>query len=355
MKAFFTSVVLLVGLLGCRASSDGATNPFPLPVVPPLESVPYALLGSGKVAFERIGGSGGYGAIYVIDATAMSSAHVFDNTVTWGPVLSPNGLRLAYSAWTDGNTLYDVYVANIDGTGVQAATRFPQLEGPPTWSPDGAKIVVAAEAGGSLIFDVYSQSPVANPGDLTQLTHFTAGPGGALDCPIIIDNQAPVAISARGELAFACSYGEIDVLSSSGTLLASYKPARNDRRHWPNVFSPSWSPDGTRLAFVETTADSVTNYGLVGLAVKVMNADGSNVATVATVASMAGSSASALGGWIGPNNLSLCWMPDGSRLVFNIPESQLVGHLWVVRADGTGLAQLTSAPGAWDRSVSCSR
>jgi WD40-like Beta Propeller Repeat len=352
MKAFFTSVILLVALFGCRASSDGATNPFPLPVVPSLESVPYSLLGSGKVAFERIGGSGGYGAIYVIDATAISSAHVFDNTVTWGPALSPDGVRLAYVAYSDNATLYDVYVANIDGTGVQHATRFTGQEGPPMWAPDGAKIVVAGSVGSSVVHDVYSQSPVTNPGDVTQLTHFAPGAGGSLDCPIIIDNEEPVAVSTQGMLAFACFFGEMDVLSSSGTLLASYKPPRNDRRHWPNVFSPSWSPDGTRLAFVETTADSVTNYSLVGLAVKVMNADGSNVATVA---SMAGSSASALGGWIGPNNLSVCWMPDGSRLVFNIPESELVGHLWVVRADGTGLAQLTSAPGAWDRSVSCSR
>ena len=354
MKAVFASVVL-VAVLGCGGGTDGATNPFPLPVVPALESVPYSLLGSGKVAFERIGGSAGYGAIYVIDANAASSAHVFDNTVIWGSALSPDGTRLAYSAYADGNTLYDVYVANIDGTGIQHATHFVQQEGPPTWTPDGAKIVVAAGVGTNLIHDVYSQSPVANPSDLTQLTHFAVGSGGTLNCPIIIDNQIPVAISTQGLLAFACNFGEIDVLSSSGTLSTSYMPSRNDRRHWPNVFAPTWSPDGTRLAFIETTADSVTNYSLVGLAVKVMNADGSNVATVATVTSVAGSGASAGGGWLGPNNFSLCWMPDGSRLVFNIPESAVVGHLWVVRADGTGLAQLTSAPGVWDRSVSCSR
>jgi Tol biopolymer transport system component len=193
---------------------------------------------------------------------------------------------------------------------------------------------------------------VANASDLTQLTHFAAGTRGSLTCPIIIGSDTRVAMSTQGMLAFACLTVEIDVLSSTGTLSASYLPSRNDRRHWTNVLSPSWSPDGTRLAFVEATSDSATNYALLGIAVKVMNADGSNVTTLATVAT---SGAQVAGGWSGLNNFSLCWMPDGSRLVFNVPDSQLVGHLWIVRADGTGLAQLTSAAGVWDRSVSCSR
>lgn len=214
-----------------------------------------------------------------------------------------------------------MYVANIDGTGVQHATRFTEQESPPTWTPDGAKIVLPRVVGSSLVRNVYSQSPVANPGDVTQLTNFTLGTGGAPACPIIFfDSDVLVAISTQGKLAFACFSGEIDVLSSNGTLSASYLPSRNDRRHWPNVFSPSWSPDGTRLAFVETTSDSATNYNQIGLAVKVMNADGSNVTTVATGA---GSNAQVGGGWIGPNNFSPCWMPDGSRLVFNVPESGL--------------------------------
>jgi hypothetical protein len=349
-RDLIASVALLGVLLGCSSSTEGPTTS-DLPAVPPLESVPFSLLGSGKVAFERIDPTGGYSTIYIIDASAMSSAHAFDNTVTFGPALSPDGRRLAYTTYTDNTTLYDVYVANIDGTGVQHVTRFPQQEGPPTWTPDGAKVVVVAGASRSSGYEIYSQSPVPNPGDLTQHTHFTVVPS-PVACPIILDSDVRVAASTAGLLALACGSGEINVLSSNGTLLASYVPSRNDPRRWPNVFAPSWSPDGARLAFLETTSDPATDYALVSVAVKVMNADGSNVTTLATGA---GSDAPIGGGWIGSNNFSLCWMPDGSRLVFNIPESTLVGHLWVVRADGTGLAQLTFSPGVWDRSVSCSR
>jgi WD40-like Beta Propeller Repeat len=143
------TVALLGGLLGCGSSPDGATNPFSPPVVPPLESVSYALLGSGKVAFERI--ATGYVAIYVIDATAMSSTHSFDNVVEFGSALSPDGRRLAYTAYTDATTLYDAYVSNIDGTGVQQVTHFPGQEGPPTWTPDGAKIVIVGALRDSVV------------------------------------------------------------------------------------------------------------------------------------------------------------------------------------------------------------
>jgi Tol biopolymer transport system component len=349
-RASLISVPTLLGaLLACGSSSNSPMAPRS-PTVPSLEAVPFGPLGSGKVAFERIASA--YSAVYVIDPTAMSSAHTFDNAVALGPALSPDGRRLAYTANTDLTTGYDVYVSNTDGTGALRATHFPQQEGPPTWTPDGTKIVMTGATFSSVFFDVYSQSPVTDPGDLTQLTHFTAGPGGSFVCPAIADNDTRVAISTQGALAFSCLTQEIDVLSSNGSPSASYVPSRTDPRHWPNVFSPSWSPDGSRVAFVETTSDSAANFGLVGLAVKIMNADGSNVATVAT-AKMTGGSTT--GGWAGPNNISLCWTPDGSRLVFNVPEGTLVGHLWVVRVDGTGLTQITSAPGVWDRSVSCSR
>ena len=356
-RGVISSIALTGTMLGCGGSSSSGEPTIPedqVPLAPALESVPFQLLGAGKVAFERLGGDGGSHATYVIDASAARSTHVFDAEIAFGPALSPDGRRLAYAALDFGNgTGYDVYVANVDGTGVQQVTRFPDNEGPPTWTPDGSRIVVAAGGGGGLL-NVYSQSPAANAGDQTQLTHFTITPGVPLTCPVLTLSDVGVVISADGRMAFACSFGEIDV-STNGTFAIAYQPSRTDRRKWPNVFAPAWSPDGTRIAFIETTSDSATNYTMLGLAVKLMNADGSGVTTLASIQATAGSDPYAGASWLGYNNLSLCWMPDGSRLVFNMPESSKVGHLWVVRADGSGLTQITTAPGAWDRSVSCSR
>jgi Tol biopolymer transport system component len=348
----FTTSLLLATLVGC-GGADNPTDPFPDPVVPALESVNFALLGSGKVAFERIGVEAGYGAIYVIDATAGTSAHYFDNTVEFGAAISPDGRRIAYTQYDDA-TLYDVFAANIDGTNPQHVTRFPAQDGAPTWTPDGTKIVVAGWPSNSLVYQVYSQSALNNPTDQTQLTNFSATPGVSFSCPVIIDNEVRVSISGQSLLAFACLTSEIDVLSSTGSLLASYKPSRADRSLWPNLFDAAWSPDGTRIAFIETTSNADASLLTSNYALKVMNADATNVTTLASVPLTAAANVHPGGGWIGPNNFSVCWMPDGSRLVFTIPETQLVGHLWVVRADGTGLTQLTSAPLVWDRSPSCS-
>jgi Tol biopolymer transport system component len=360
-RGFAAFIVLIGASLGCggggAASDGGPTGPEQQapPQLPALETIPFQLLGAGKIAFERIHGATGAGSgTYVVDASAGTSTYALVNQLAFASALSPDGRRLAYITIKFGiATGYDVYVANADGTGEQQVTKFPENEGAPAWTPDGSRIVVPAGVNTGT-FNVYSQSPVANPADQAQLTQFTVVPGTPFTCPILTGPaESRVAVSAQGRMTFACLYGEIDV-STSGTFSTAYKPARTDRRRWPNVFAPSWSPDGARIAFIETTSDSAANYAVFGFAVKVMDADGSNVATLANVAIPLASNVVAGGVWLGLNNLSLCWMPDGSRVVFNLPEGQLIGHLWVVRADGTGLAQLTSAPGVWDRSVSCS-
>ena len=353
MRATLAIGILLLGTTSACGPSPGAPRDAdPVSVVPALESVPFELLGSGKIAFQRIGEGGRFSTIYVIDASARTSAHYFDHLVIEGAAISPDGRRLAYAAYAGSTTLYDSYVANIDGTGVVHISTFAAQEGPPTWTPDGTKILIL---GGSGLgpYQVYSQSPVASPPDRTQLTHFAyPSGGGELTCPIIDDNNARVSISSQGLLAFDCFWKEIDVLASNGTPLASYAPPRVDGSKWPNVVGAAWSPDGTRVAFIEATSDNVTTHKMLSMALKVMNADGSNITTVV---SRPMSNVQFGGGWAGFANYSMCWTADGSRLVFNIPESELVGHLWVVGAGGSGLAQLTSAPDAWDRSVSCTR
>lgn len=346
-------LLILPGMFACGSSSDGTTTTTPDPVVPTLESINFALLGSGKVAFQRYGSAQASG-VFVIDAGAMRTVYVPLDPFAFGPALSPDGQKLAFTK-PAGSTLHDVFVAGLDGNAALQITSFAGNEGAPSWSPDGTKLIMLATSGGATFRDIYSRSPVSSGGDLKQLTTFVLGPGNVFTCPMMDDIEQRATISSQGALAFACLHGEIDVLSSNGVLIASYKPSRTDRQNWPNVFSATLSPDGTEIAFIEFVSDIDAGPRVLSFALKVTSADGSRVSTIATFPIAPGSGVAAGGGYLGSNNKSLCWMPDGSRLVFNLPESATVGHLWVVRRDGTGLAQLTTAPNVWDRSVSCSR
>src|SRR5438445_6472347 len=55
------------------------------------------------------------------------------------PVSSPDGKKIVFTSNRDGNS--NIYVMNIDGSGVTRLTNVPAEEQAPSWSPDGSKIV----------------------------------------------------------------------------------------------------------------------------------------------------------------------------------------------------------------------
>ena len=57
---------------------------------------------------------------------------------------SPNGTRIAMEGW--GTDFIDLFVINVDGTGLQRLTSGAGPEISPTWSPDGTQIAFTAYA-----------------------------------------------------------------------------------------------------------------------------------------------------------------------------------------------------------------
>src|SRR5436190_24267124 len=88
-------------------------------------------------------------------------------------------------------------------------------------------------------------------------------------------------------------------------------------------FWPSWSPDGSRIAF---TSDRDSQTGSVNLEIYVMNADGTGVTRVTSDTAQDDEPA---------------WSPDGTRLAFR---SNRDGNaeIYVVNADGSGRGRLTT-------------
>ncbi|MBX3440302.1 MAG: PD40 domain-containing protein, partial [Planctomycetaceae bacterium] len=70
------------------------------------------------------------------------------------PRISPDGQRIAFTSARDGT--YEIYVMNLDGTGVQNVSRHPETDDYCAWHPDG-RLAFVAERNGR--FDVVLTSP----------------------------------------------------------------------------------------------------------------------------------------------------------------------------------------------------
>jgi WD40 repeat protein len=92
-------------------------------------------------------------------------------------------------------------------------------------------------------------------------------------------------------------------------------------------FLPAWSPDGSRIAFVRDEGDLATGWEIM-----VMNADGSNQVNLTNDPDFAAAPA---------------WSPDGARLAFQSDRdfatdpTELTWEIFVMKADGTGVARVT--------------
>jgi TolB protein len=102
----------------------------------------------------------------------------------------------------------------------------------------------------------------------------------------------------------------------------------------PSVDAPAWSPEGKQLAFVVSNENGTRFKPVNGVAIDIVNVDGSGLRRLTPWKLRAGS-----GAGDGPD-----WSPDGSGILFRTKPSTRTdsgGNLYTIRPDGTGLRQLT--------------
>ena len=265
------------------------------------------------------------------------------------PSVSPDGSHIAFTSNRGGDE--DLFVISADGTGERQLTHTPEAEVGLQWTSDGKAVVF---------------SVLAN--DTSRL--YAIGLSG--------ENQREIG-GVPGRTPMLAPDGK-RLVYMAGTwtatrLMVSALDGSNARQindGVPIAWNNHWSPDGKRIAFTGK------NESGEGLAVFVMNADGSERHQVTHITSAEGNAQSPVwssdGGQLAiqVSNLKThsahiwivvlgsgearklaahdrpyldetpSWFPDGKRIAF---QSNRTGNMevWVMNADGSGQRQVTDA------------
>lgn len=229
--------------------------------------------------------------IYVMNADGSGVEQLTDNEFgDYFPTWSPDGRRIAFiSEREDDVQIHDIYVMNADGSGIEQLTDACNNVSP-AWSPDGQRIAFQSRG------DIYVM--YADGSGVEQLTGepsescaeiFIADLDGDGDGNFYVRNE-------NGSVELFTDYESLD---------------------WENVnWLPSWSPDGSRIAF--------SSYRDGDSEIYVMNADGGGVEQLTD---------NEIRDWL-PS-----WSPDGGRIAF---QSHRDGDwdIYVMNADGSGVVRL---------------
>jgi Tol biopolymer transport system component len=235
--------------------------------------------------------------------------------------------RVVFVSPGQGQPTDRLYTVAADGTDLRSIADVNAEY--PDWSPDG--ITIAFDSGAVITFRHWTTRrghvyTVRDDGS-GQVTQVTSGIGTGEFAPDWAPDGAHLAVSGVDEPGQPDGIFVVDAATGAMTpVTANPYPGHQDKE-------PAYSPDGTRIAFVRDRKLVEAGDGVDESALFVVDLDGRNERQLTD--------------WVGSvGNPS--WSPDGSTIVFQIGylQGDPVSQLFTVRADGSGLHQLTSDPNA---------
>jgi Tol biopolymer transport system component len=215
------------------------------------------------------------------------------------PALAPNGRQLvAFTRYSSGD--FDIFTMLPNGTFQTNLTQqTASWEMQPTWSPDASKIAFATNRDGNL--EIYTMNADGtNQARLTTVTPKNAfAPRWSPTNPNLL-----IFVTTNNTAPHALDIWKVNADGTGMTNLTN-RPSFNDGAISPITTlpsPPSWSPDGTKIAFTSDQTGSLDIF--------VMNADGTSIVSLNTFAS------SSTANLATSNEFDPFWLPNGSEIAF---------------------------------------
>jgi TolB protein len=222
------------------------------------------------------------------------------------PIFSPDGKQIAFCSTRGGN--WDIYVMDTDGKNIVQVTNGPMQHVHPSFSPDGTRLVFSCFGSKSGQWELWTVD--LNSGE-KRMIGFGLFPSWspAKD----VDRIAYQKARQRGSRWF--SLWTLDLVDGEARRITEVAVSSNAA-----IVSPSWSPDGSKLAFATIVQPNSNNTGAKAAGqqdIWTVDADGSNRHRVTD--------------GIG-TNLSPCWAADDR--IFFISDRCGAECVWSVKYDG---------------------
>jgi Tol biopolymer transport system component len=152
----------------------------------------------------------------------------------WQPAWSPDGSRVAFSSHREDN--WELYVVNVDGTGLKRLTDHPENDFSPTWSPDGRQLLFASRRFSDADLFVLDL-------DSNEVTQLTTSEWNEFDPAWSPDGRWIAYVIQHGD------QGDVYVMRADGA-----NPINLTHSQYANDFQPTWTPDGQWVVYVSYTA-----------------------------------------------------------------------------------------------------